>query len=101
MQASRNRLGQPDRRLLNGLCGPAAGWRGAATRLWLRDPTPSQDVSVISPPFLRGARDAFSFPAWVVGFSLLGVGSMVRDVGHPVGAAMLSTLLIWAGPAQV
>jgi predicted branched-subunit amino acid permease len=56
---------------------------------------------VISPPFLRGARDAFSYPAWIVGFSLLGVGSMVRDVGHPVGAAMLSTLLIWAGPAQV
>jgi predicted branched-subunit amino acid permease len=50
---------------------------------------------------LRGVRDAMAFPAWVVGFSLLGVGSLVRDVGHPVGAAILSTLLIWAGPGQV
>lgn len=50
---------------------------------------------------LRGARDALALPAWVVGFALIGVGSLARDVGHPVGAAMLSTVLIWAGPAQV
>ncbi len=52
-------------------------------------------------PFLRGILDALTLPAWIVGFSLLGVGSLARDVGHPAGAAMLSTLLIWAGPAQV
>jgi predicted branched-subunit amino acid permease len=52
-------------------------------------------------PFLRGARDALLLPAWVVGFALVGVGSLAHDVGHPVGAAMLSTLLIWAAPAQV
>ncbi|WP_372423681.1 AzlC family ABC transporter permease [Salinarimonas chemoclinalis] len=50
---------------------------------------------------LRGARDALALPAWVVGFALVGVGSLAQDVGHPLGAAMLSTLLIWAGPAQV
>ena len=54
-----------------------------------------------SPAVMRGVRDALAFPAWVVGCSLLGVGSMVRDVGHPVGAAVLSTLLMWAGPGQV
>ncbi|WP_349371926.1 AzlC family ABC transporter permease [Salinarimonas sp.] len=50
---------------------------------------------------LRGARDALALPAWVVGFALVGVGGLAQDVGHPLGAAMLSTLLIWAGPAQV
>ena len=25
----------------------------------------------------------------------------MRDVGHPIGAAMLSTLVIYAGPAQL
>ena len=51
--------------------------------------------------FLRGVRDALALPAWIVGLSLLGVGSLARDVGHPAEAAMLSTLLIWAAPAQV
>jgi len=53
------------------------------------------------PLFLRGVRDALALPAWVVGFALLGVGSLAHDVGHPVAAAILSTLLIWAAPAQV
>ena len=50
---------------------------------------------------LRGIRDALSLPAWVVGLSLLGVGGLARDVGHPAGAALLSTVLMWASPAQV
>ena len=49
----------------------------------------------------RGARDALALPAWVVGFALVGVGGLAQDVGYPLGAAVLSTLLIWAGPAQV
>lgn len=40
-------------------------------------------------------------PAWIVGFSLLGVGSLAHDAGHPIGAAMLSTVLIYASPAQL
>lgn len=40
-------------------------------------------------------------PAWIVGFSYLGVGSLARDAGHPIGAAMLSTALIYASPAQL
>jgi predicted branched-subunit amino acid permease len=51
--------------------------------------------------FLRGIRDALALPAWIVGFSLIGVGSLAQDVGFPLLAAMLSTLLMWAGPAQV
>ena len=50
--------------------------------------------------FWRGARDAMSLPAWVLGFSILGIGSLARDAGFPAGAAVLSTVVMWAGPAQ-
>ena len=49
---------------------------------------------------LRGARDALSLPAWMVALSVLGIGSLARDVGYPAAAAFLSTVLMWAGPAQ-
>jgi predicted branched-subunit amino acid permease len=55
---------------------------------------------VRGPPFWRGARDALSLPAWVLGFSVLGIGSLARDAGFPAGAAAMSTVIMWAGPAQ-
>ena len=48
-----------------------------------------------------GVRAALALPAWIVGVSFLGVGSLARDAGHPLGAALLSTLLVWAAPAQL
>lgn len=51
--------------------------------------------------FLRAFRDAIVFPAWIVSLSVLGVGSLAHDAGFPAGAAALSTLLIWAAPAQL
>jgi predicted branched-subunit amino acid permease len=51
--------------------------------------------------FGRGMRDALALPAWVVALSLVGVGSLAHDAGFPAGAAILSTFLIWAAPAQV
>jgi predicted branched-subunit amino acid permease len=48
----------------------------------------------------RGARDALSLAAWVLGFAILGIGSLARDAGFPAGAAVLSTVIMWAGPAQ-
>ena len=48
----------------------------------------------------RGARDALVLPAWIVGTSLLGIGSLARDAGFPAGAAVVSTVFIWAAPAQ-
>lgn len=33
--------------------------------------------------------------------SLIGVGGLARDIGYPMMAGVLSTVLIWAGPAQV
>jgi predicted branched-subunit amino acid permease len=50
--------------------------------------------------FAQGARAAIRLPAWVVGFSLLGVGALAYDIGVPFWVAVLSTPLIWAGPAQ-
>jgi hypothetical protein len=38
--------------------------------------------------FWRGVRDALAFPAWIVGLSLVGVGSLARDVGVPAGVAV-------------
>ena len=49
----------------------------------------------------QGIRNALLLPAWIVGFSLVGVGSLARDAGHPIGAAILSTILVWASPAQL
>jgi len=51
--------------------------------------------------YWRGAYEAMQGPAFFVAVALTGIGGLARDVGHPVGAAMLSTLLIWAGPAQI
>jgi predicted branched-subunit amino acid permease len=48
-----------------------------------------------------GFRDALLLPAWVVGLSLVSVGSLARDAGFPVEVAVLSTMLVWAGPSQV
>ncbi|WP_306224110.1 AzlC family ABC transporter permease [Bosea beijingensis] len=50
---------------------------------------------------LAGMRDALMLPAWIVGFGLIGIGSLARDVGYPVDVAVLSTILVWAGPSQV
>jgi predicted branched-subunit amino acid permease len=50
---------------------------------------------------LAGMRDALTLPAWIVGFGLIGIGSLARDVGYPVDVAVLSTILVWAGPSQV
>lgn len=33
--------------------------------------------------------------------SLIGVGGLARDVGYPMGAGVLSTILIWAAPGQM
>src|SRR5208282_2516743 len=51
--------------------------------------------------FFTGARTAFTGPAFYVALSLMGVGSLARSAGFPIGAATLSTLLVWAGPGQM
>jgi predicted branched-subunit amino acid permease len=51
--------------------------------------------------WFKGVVDALKFPAWVVAFSLISVGPLAHNVGYSVDTAMASTLLVWAGPAQV
>jgi predicted branched-subunit amino acid permease len=65
------------------------------------EPEPSPAAPDWKSPALAGIRDALLYPAWVVALSVVGVGSLARDVGYPVGTAVLSTLLVWAGPSQV
>ena len=48
-----------------------------------------------------GIRDALGIPALVLMASLVGVGGMCRDIGYPMGAGVLSTLMIWAAPGQM
>ena len=49
----------------------------------------------------RGIVDALGIPSLVLGASMLAVGGLAHDVGYPLGAVLLSTLVIWAAPAQV
>lgn len=51
--------------------------------------------------FLEGARQALTGPAYFVAVALIGVGGLAKAAGFPPATAFLSTLLIWAGPAQV
>lgn len=68
----------------------------------MRRSRPPPDVAPASRGYLLdGIRNAIAMPAWIVGVSYLGIGSLARDAGHPLGAAVLSTLLIWASPAQL
>lgn len=51
--------------------------------------------------FIEGARQALSGPAWLVGLSLTSVGGLAHDVGQSALIAALSTVIVWAGPAQL
>lgn len=51
--------------------------------------------------FLRGAWGSCSVPGFVLVATFLGFGGLLRDLGFPIGAGLLSTLLVWALPAQV
>ncbi|MEA2861444.1 MAG: hypothetical protein QOC72_3483 [Methylobacteriaceae bacterium] len=50
---------------------------------------------------VEGLRQALTGPAFFVAIAMVGVGGLARGAGFPFGAAVASTFLIWAGPAQV
>lgn len=52
-------------------------------------------------PFFAGVSKAAGLPSLVLMASLIGVGGLTRDIGYPMLAGVLSTILVWAGPAQV
>lgn len=51
--------------------------------------------------FFEAARQACAGPMPIVAVSLISVGGLARDAGFSIEIAVASTLLIWAGPAQV
>ncbi|HVL74066.1 MAG TPA: AzlC family ABC transporter permease [Beijerinckiaceae bacterium] len=50
---------------------------------------------------LSGAAGALSLPAFVLGFSLMGIAGVVRESGFSLALAVAATVLMFAGPAQV
>jgi len=52
--------------------------------------------------FWRGVRAATTSVQGIVLFAgFIGFGGLIRDVGFPLGAALLSTIIVWALPAQL
>ena len=51
--------------------------------------------------FLEGMRQALTGPAFYVALSLMGVGSLTKAADFPLGVALVSTVLVWAGPGQL
>jgi len=51
--------------------------------------------------FRKGVADGAGLPSLVLMASLVGVGGLARDLGYSAWVGVASTLLIWAGPAQV
>jgi predicted branched-subunit amino acid permease len=52
--------------------------------------------------FWRGVRAGFfSVQGAVLFAGFIGFGGLIRDVGFPLGAALLSTIFVWALPAQL
>lgn len=51
--------------------------------------------------FLRGMLGALSTPGFVLMATFTGFGGLLHDVGFPIGAGLISTIFVWALPAQV
>ena len=51
--------------------------------------------------FFQGVWASFSVPGCVLVATFIGFGGLLHDIGFPIGAGVLSTVLIWALPAQV
>lgn len=50
----------------------------------------------------RGVRAGLTSVQGIVLFAgFIGFGGLIRDIGFPLGAALLSTVLVWALPAQL
>jgi predicted branched-subunit amino acid permease len=65
---------------------------------------PVPETLAVSPlvPFFAGFRAAWrSVLVYVLFGTFIGIGALAHDFGFPLGWMLLSTALIWAGPAQV
>ncbi len=65
-------------------------------------PAPDRPFDSSAAAFLFGARTAAtSVFMFVITVTYIGFGALCHDYGLPVVWAMLSTVVLWAGPAQV
>lgn len=64
-------------------------------------PGPAPGASSPWPHVWAGVKAGAGLPAFMLMCSLVGVGGLCRDVGYPLGAGVMSTLFIWAAPAQM
>jgi len=63
---------------------------------------PPSPTGSVAGAFLYGCRTAAtSVFAFVITVTYIGFGALAHDYGFSIGWAMLSTALVWAGPAQV
>jgi predicted branched-subunit amino acid permease len=51
--------------------------------------------------FARGLVGSLSVPGMVLAVTFVGFGGLLHDLGFPILAGLLSTVLVWALPAQV
>ncbi len=52
-------------------------------------------------PARNGMRIALQGPMYFLGLTFLGIGGLAQQADMPLGVVLLTTVLIWAGPAQV
>jgi predicted branched-subunit amino acid permease len=65
-------------------------------------PAPENSPDTAAAAFVYGLRTAAtSVFMFVITVTYIGFGALIHDYGLPVFWGMLSTVLIWAGPAQV
>src|ERR1700693_3892417 len=65
-------------------------------------PAPEDSPASAAAAFAYGARTAATAGfMFVITVTYIGFGALTHDYGLPVVWAMLSTVLLWAGPAQV
>ena len=71
-------------------------------RLMLLPPLDSSQWNSSFRAFLWGVRSVgFTILAAVLFATYLGIGALAHDSGFSLGWTLLSTLLVWAGPAQI
>lgn len=54
-----------------------------------------------STPLLRGAREALGIPAATLAAGYIGFGALAAGYGLPLSGVLLSTVVLWAMPAQL
>ncbi len=59
------------------------------------------DRQVVRAALMQGFLAAMQGPAFFMALTFLGIGGLAQQANVPLGAGLLTTALIWAGPAQV